>query len=50
MYNELYELGIYVQDYELFISKQINDVLPLIESIPRLSMIGDETKIISFAA
>jgi hypothetical protein len=37
LHNELLELGIYVQDYDLFISKQIGDMLPVIKSLPRLS-------------
>jgi hypothetical protein len=52
--TELYELGIYVQDYEMFISKQISEILPLVNSIPRSEIRNDgrrtvKTKI-SFAA
>jgi len=50
IYNELYELGIYVQDYGLYISKQIGDILPLVQAIPRLSPTGEEVKEISFAS
>lgn len=38
--TELYELGIYVQDYEMFISKQISEILPLVNSIPRAELLG----------
>lgn len=50
--NELYEFEIYVQDYALFMSKQLSEVLPLIRGIPRLSTLDVDHpgKIISIAA
>jgi hypothetical protein len=48
--NELYEFEIYVQDYALYISKQISDVLPLIRAIPRLSSLDQQGKVISIAS
>jgi hypothetical protein len=47
--NELYELGIYVQDYGLYMSKQIGDILPLLKSLPRSSWLRNEAERISIA-
>jgi len=33
-HTELLELGIFVHNYELYIAKQINDILPTLKSMP----------------
>jgi hypothetical protein len=40
---ELVELGIYVQEYELYIAKQMGEIIPILRSMPRIaSSLGHE--------
>ncbi len=34
---ELIDLGIYVQEYELYLAKQLSDILPILKSMPRVA-------------
>jgi hypothetical protein len=35
--SQLFDLGIYVQDYELHIAKQLSEILPVLKSMPRIA-------------
>ncbi len=37
--QELFELGIFVQDYELHTANQLNQIIPMLKYIRRLAMI-----------
>jgi hypothetical protein len=34
---QLLDLGIYVQDYEMHIAKQLSEILPILKSMPRIA-------------
>jgi hypothetical protein len=34
---QLFDLGIYVQDYELHTAKQLGGILPILKSMPRIA-------------
>jgi hypothetical protein len=34
---QLFDLGIYVQDYELHTAKQLGEILPVLKSMPRIA-------------
>ncbi len=36
--QELFELGIFVHDYELYTANQLNEILPLLKYIPRFAL------------
>jgi hypothetical protein len=44
--QELYELGIFVHDYELYTASQLNYILPILKNLPR----PNSERVIGFAA